>query len=281
MTIPNKFVSESTKVLDVKKLDDNFDYALSRIENPNGWNVVPEGTELTFSYAGTQVLKVKPGGVQFGDGSLQSAAAWDTFKYAQTFTASGNWTCPEGVYQVQLTMYGGGGNGAPGSTYSTGGTTFYSGGGGGGSSAVINNYRVAVVPGTTYAITVGAATLASSFGPLVSINPGVSGVAAVGSNTGDGGAGGAAYNVGTTYTSTDRTTTYPGSAAGNNGGTGTTSSNNNNGIGGAGGSLPIFSYAGGSPNNGSAAANTGAGGAGGNNGGAGGSGGSGLVIVQW
>ena len=251
MSVPHKFATEFTQI-DVKKLDENFD-----------------------SISG-------PTGIKFPDGTIQNSAAWDTFKSAQTFTTSGSWTCPDGIYLVQLTMFGGGGNGGVGATYVNGGTTFYSGGGGGGSSAVINNYRVAVVPGTEYTVTVGAATLPSSFGPLVTINPGVSGVNAAGSNTGDGGAGGAAYDVGsTTNTSTDRSFTYPQSSAGNNGTSGTANSNNNAQIGGDGGSLPIFNYAGGTTNGASAAANTGAGGAGTNYTGTGGSGGSGLVIVQW
>lgn len=59
------------------------------------------------------------------------------------------WTCPAGLTSIQaLLVAGGGGSGG-------GGQTGYHGGGGGG-GGVIYNSNVTVVPGTTYAITVGA-----------------------------------------------------------------------------------------------------------------------------
>lgn len=226
--------------------------------------------------------KLAENGIVFPDGSVQTAAAYDTFKSAQTFTSSGTWTCPTGIYKVQLTMFGGGGRGGAGSTYSSGGTTFYSGGGGGGSSAVVWNYRVNVVPGTVYTVTVGATTVASSFGALASVNPGVTGNNASGSTPGTGGAGGGALDVsGQLITTTVDRTSTPRSFAGNTGGTGSNSSNNGAAIGGAGAATPFYGYAGALPNGGSAAANSGAGGAGANYTGGVGQGGSGLVIVQW
>lgn len=221
--------------------------------------------------------KLQDNGIVFPDGSVQTSSAYDTFKNAQTFTASGTWTCPANVYIIQLTLFGGGGNGRTGTTFNSGGSTFYTGGGGGGSSAVIWNYRVAVVPTTAYTVTVGAGTIASSFGALATANPGNS---AINSN---GASGGSAFNVGTIITLTDRTTA-PQSVAGNAGSGGSQSQSNGNATGGAGGTTPIFNNVGGAPNGGNAAANSGAGGAGAlynATPATAGLGGSGLVIVQW
>lgn len=228
--------------------------------------------------------KLQQNGILFPDGSVQTAAAYDTFKYAQTFTATGTWTAPSGVYKVQLTMFGGGGKGGNGSQYTSSGSTFYSGGGGGGSSAVIWNYRVDVVPGTVYTVTVGASTLASSFGALLSVNPGIAGTNASGSTAGTGGAGGAALDVsGQVITTTVERTTTPQSFAGNTGGAPLANTKTTTAIGGNGAATPFYNYAGATGNAGAAAAaNTGAGGAGnGGTAGIGGAGGSGLVIVQW
>src|SRR5512137_1076121 len=65
-----------------------------------------------------------------------------------TFTASGTWTAPAGVTSVTVEAWGGGGAGGRAST------SGYKGGGGAGGQYVI---AVAiVVPGTNYAIGVGA-----------------------------------------------------------------------------------------------------------------------------
>lgn len=229
-------------------------------------------------------VKMDENGIYFPDGTYQTSSAYDTFKYAQTFTSSGTWTCPAGIYQVQLTMFGGGGKGGNGSQYTSSGSTFYSGGGGGGSAAVVWNYRVDVAPGTVYTVTVGATNLASSFGALVSSNPGVAGTNASGSTPGTGGAGGSALDVsGQVITTTVNRTTTPQSFAGNTGGAPLANSKTTTAVGGNGATTPFYNYAGATGNAGAAAAaNTGAGGAGnGGTAGIGGNGGSGLVIVQW
>ena len=64
------------------------------------------------------------------------------------YVTSGTWECPVGVTSVTVECWGGGGAGGS----ATGGTT-RGGGGGGGGSYVTNT--IAVVPGTTYTITVG------------------------------------------------------------------------------------------------------------------------------
>ena len=65
-----------------------------------------------------------------------------------TFTASGSWTCPEGVTTVYIDACGGGGGGA----YSSPGAT---GGGGGGGAAAVIGASISVTPGVTYTVTIG------------------------------------------------------------------------------------------------------------------------------
>ena len=64
------------------------------------------------------------------------------------FTTSSTWTCPAGVTSVKVECWGAGGSGGGFSS-----SISLSGGGGGGAYTV--NNTVAVVPGTTYTITVG------------------------------------------------------------------------------------------------------------------------------
>ena len=79
-----------------------------------------------------------------------------------------SWVCPAGVTSVQVQSWGAGGAGG---ANSSGGTAQRAGGGGGGGSYVVNT--VAVVPGVTYTVTVGAGGVWSgtvtnflSYGPL-------------------------------------------------------------------------------------------------------------------
>lgn len=225
-------------------------------------------------------------GVLYPDNSLQGGAAYDTFRTSQTFLSSGTWTCPAGVTFAQISLIGGGGRGGQGTQGVVSSTQFYSGGGGGGSGAVIWNYRVAVTAGTVYTVTVGASTLASSFGALMTVNPGSNGSNGTGGTAaGAGGAGGVAFDFGATSTSAIPRTGLaltPISTVGGTGGTGVRQTVNSN-IGGDGGytPLPIGSYTGATSDSGVGTANTGAGGGGGISGVAGGAGGTGLVIVQF
>jgi len=71
------------------------------------------------------------------------------------FTASGTWTCPDNVFSVVVEGCGGGGGGAGGGGSNT--TTDRDvAGGGGGSGAPRRSRVVAVTPGTTYTVTIGA-----------------------------------------------------------------------------------------------------------------------------
>jgi hypothetical protein len=65
-----------------------------------------------------------------------------TFTVIQTFTASGTWTCPTGVTEVEYLVVAGGGGGSDG--------------GGGGAGGFRTGTGLAVTGGTTYTITVGA-----------------------------------------------------------------------------------------------------------------------------
>ena len=75
-----------------------------------------------------------------------------------TYTASGSWTAPEGVFSVTAEVWGGGGGGGGG----TGGGSGGSGGGGGGYA----KKTVGVTPGQVYNFTVGngGAGIPSSMG---------------------------------------------------------------------------------------------------------------------
>lgn len=143
-----------------------------------------------------------------------------------TFIASGNWVAPAGVTSVTVEVWGGGGAG--------GGQNLASDGGGGGGGGAYSKSTVAVTPGNSYPVTVGAG--------------GVGVASAVGGNGGDsffnnaatvmakGGTGGSpstgtppAGGLGGTAAASVGTTKF----SGGNGGAGR---NNNTGRGGPGGS---------------------------------------------
>ncbi len=112
-----------------------------------------------------------------------------------TFSANGNWTCPDHITRIRGRAWGAGAGGGSGNGATTGGA----GGAGGYSEA-----SLAVVPGTVYAITVGTGGTggaaganndgtdggSSTIGSLLTANGGVKGLRAGGGGTG--GAGGAA-----------------------------------------------------------------------------------------
>ena len=68
-----------------------------------------------------------------------------------TFTSSGNWTCPAGVYKVNALIIGGGGAGAGAFPFGS----YYGGGGGGGAGGYLWKTFISVTPGTVYSIVVG------------------------------------------------------------------------------------------------------------------------------
>lgn len=91
-----------------------------------------------------------------------TASGWVVFSLsstakptAQRFTANGTWTCPAGVSEVLCIGWGGGGGGGGGGFGTAGANLYATGGGGGGSSQRVSQ-RIAVTPGTTYNVNVGA-----------------------------------------------------------------------------------------------------------------------------
>lgn len=68
------------------------------------------------------------------------------------FNSSGTWTCPAGVYSAKFLVVGAGGAG--GGVGNGGATQYVSGGGGGGGAVKLVD--LAVTPGTSYTITIGA-----------------------------------------------------------------------------------------------------------------------------
>lgn len=72
---------------------------------------------------------------------------------SELFTSNGTWTCPAGVTEVLLQGVGGGGGGGGAAGSATGGENGIGGSGGGG--ALFGTARVAVTPGTSYAVTIG------------------------------------------------------------------------------------------------------------------------------
>ena len=93
---------------------------------------------------------------------------------AQTtnFTASGTWTCPEGVNSATIECWGGGGAGGTATNGIGAAGTNAAAGGGGGAFA---ESTVALVPGTVYTITVGAGGTAAAGVSSTSTNGGPGG----------------------------------------------------------------------------------------------------------
>ncbi len=164
----------------------------------------------------------------------------------QTFTSSGTFTVPAGVYSVKVEAWGGGGAGG-GVDGASG--TYRAGGGGGGGAFVLNN-SVSVTPGNNITVTVGAGgtgvTAAdgnpggqSSFGGLVNANGGAGGkVGKSGSNAGAGGAGATGtYNGGNGAAAATGFFGYSGGGGGGAGSTGNggDASTTTGGAGGTGG----------------------------------------------
>ncbi len=80
------------------------------------------------------------------------------------FTESATWVCPPGVFEIMLIGYGGGGGGANGGGASIpvlfdSTIPILTAGGGGGGGSQLRTFRVAVVPGHAYTITIGAGGL--------------------------------------------------------------------------------------------------------------------------
>ena len=110
---------------------------------------------ITFGPAGQIGIGSPPNygaaGASLVSGGSSAPPTWTTSSVAgpqlnfQLFTATGSWTCPAGVTKVRASVSAGGGGGTAYSAYG------YSVGGAGGQG----NGVFTVVPGTTYAVTIG------------------------------------------------------------------------------------------------------------------------------
>lgn len=89
--------------------------------------------------------------------------------HSQSFTSNGTWTCPRGVFFATLYGWGGGGGGGGGFSWHT--ANGFPGGGGGGGGSLPQYVVVPVVPGNTYAITIGTGG-AGGAGSIAGITPG-------------------------------------------------------------------------------------------------------------
>lgn len=123
---------------------------------PCGMGVVEHGLDSS----GYEYLVLGDGTKLYIDKLLTAGGIKNAMtKKIQRFTSTGTWTCPAGVYSVEVLLVGGGGGGWSSSAL-------------GGAGAVIRR-RVPVVPGTTYTLTVGAAGISGT-------TPGVGGTSSFG-----------------------------------------------------------------------------------------------------
>lgn len=130
----------------------------------------------------------------------------------EEITTSQTWTVPDGVTEIEVRLFGGGGSGA------------YSGGGGGGGHMAYA--KLAVTPGTQYAITIGAGGAAitdngsgndggtTSFGSAVSAAGGSGGNSSGAGGNGGTGGGGIGHGSGADQKRDGGSATYGGSGGG-------------------------------------------------------------------
>ena len=130
--------------------------------------------------------------------ALQSAASSQSAAVATYTTPSTySWTAPGGVTSVTVTIIGGGGGGTNG-TWSQGGCSGDAGvGGAGGAGGYIVNQVVAVTPGQSYTVTVGAGGAGGAYGCPAYNNGSAGGNSSFGTVTATGGGAGVWYTGGT------------------------------------------------------------------------------------
>lgn len=119
--------------------------------------------------------------IYLGTDSTNAESLWATFIFngtqwvldsstrrpalaAATFTATGTWTCPQGVTQALLIGWGGAGGGGGGGTGTTGASGPCATGGGGGGGAQDRAMLVAVTAGNSYPVTIGTGGTGGSAG---------------------------------------------------------------------------------------------------------------------
>lgn len=161
-------------------------------------------------------------GVTFGDSSTQNTAS--NYR-STTYTANTTYVKPANLKAIRVTVVGGGGNGgsATGGVVPSGKVSYSSssrgGPGGGGGTAVVWVDGSAIPSSPTgVAITVGAISGTSSFGPFASATGGTTGTASGSGQALSGGAGGVAT---VTPSPTIKATTVDGQAGSTAGSIGT------------------------------------------------------------
>lgn len=102
-----------------------------------------------------------------------------------TTTGTSNWTAPAGVTTVKVTVIGGGGSG--------GGNSANANNGGGSAGLAIG--VVSVTPGTSYTVTVGAASTINTAGGTLPVGGTSSFGTLISATGGQGGSGGTASNI--------------------------------------------------------------------------------------
>jgi len=148
------------------------------------WGSASGASAIIKNAGGTTLIQLGDGTDPSDDGTYAeivfNGGFWRLANYTTgsrlhvvTFLTSGSWTCPRGITQVDVEIYGGGGGGGGASGFT--GTSVWSGGGGGGAGSTMNRRTVDVSPGTTYVYTVGTG--------------GAGGTASAGGTAGNGGAG--------------------------------------------------------------------------------------------
>jgi hypothetical protein len=138
--------------------------------DPNGGtNYTDMGTTQMMSvpyalYAGTAKTSIKAGtGITINGDTINavnqnliSNAPNLTGKTNIGFASSGTWTCPAGVTQIMVQLWGGaGGGGANGGYYTGNNNQWYCGCGGKGGNGGYNMAIIDVIPGNIYTINIG------------------------------------------------------------------------------------------------------------------------------
>ena len=132
--------------------------------------VLPNGATASGVFKLSQVQQFITQGLWPGSG----------YKVIQSFTATGTWTCPAGVTQVDYLVVAGGGGGG------------WFGAGGGGAGGFRAGTGLSVTAGTTYTVTVGAGGATGSGTEITASSRGANGADSIFStitSTGGGGGG--------------------------------------------------------------------------------------------
>lgn len=90
-----------------------------------------------------------------GPGWILARSASRPKNASTTFAVDGVWVCPNGVYTIEVTAWGGGGGGGGGAPGTVTLSDLSACGGGGGGGAERRTLILSVIPGETYSITIG------------------------------------------------------------------------------------------------------------------------------